>query len=155
MDVTGPGVSVVFVCEDGEGRILLARRGAGARDEPGAWDCGAGALEFGESFESAVAREVEEEYATVPQRIELCGVRNVVRADPPSHWVAVVFRVRVDPSAVVIGEPHKFDELGWFRPDELPAPLHSQLPATLALAGPDQSHRGMGRPPGTTESGAS
>jgi len=99
VDVTGPGVSVVFVCEDGEGRILLARRGAGARDEPGAWDCGAGALEFGESFESAVAREVEEEYAT--------------------------------------------------------APLHSQLPATLALTGPDQSHRGMGRPPGTTESGAS
>ena len=31
-----PDVSVVFVCHDGEGRILLARRGPGARDEPGA-----------------------------------------------------------------------------------------------------------------------
>jgi 8-oxo-dGTP pyrophosphatase MutT (NUDIX family) len=129
-----PAVSVVFLCHDSAGRILLARRSPGARDEPGAWDCGAGALEFGETFEAAVTREVTEEYATGPREIELCGVRNVLRADPPSHWVAVVFRVRVDPAAVSLGEPHKFDALGWFDPDDLPAPLHSQLPATLDLA---------------------
>ena len=72
-----------------------------------------------------------------------------------SHWGAVVFRVTVDPAAVRIGEPHKFDELGWFAPGDLPSPLHSQLPATLALTGPDQSQRGIGRPSGTTASGAS
>jgi 8-oxo-dGTP diphosphatase len=126
-------VSCVFVCHDDAGRVLLARRSAGARDEPGAWDCGAGALEFGESFEQAVTREVTEEYATAPLAIDLLGVRNVVRDDPPSHWVAVIFAVLVDPAAVRIGEPHKFDELGWFTPDALPAPLHSQLPATLAV----------------------
>ena len=125
---------MVFVCDDGDGRVLLARRGSGARDEPGAWDCGAGALEFGETFEAAVRREVTEEYATAPLDVRLCGVRNVLRADPPSHWVALVFRVRVDPAAAAIGEPHKFDALGWFRPDALPAPLHSQLAATLAVA---------------------
>ena len=126
-----PDVSVVFVCHDGNGRILLARRGPGARDEPGSWDCGAGALEFGETFEQAVTREVEEEYAAVPLEIELRGVRNVLRGD--SHWVAVVFRVRVDPAAVSIGEPHKFDALGWYRPGDLPAPPHSQLRATLDI----------------------
>jgi 8-oxo-dGTP pyrophosphatase MutT (NUDIX family) len=126
-----PDVSVVFVCHDGAGRILLARRSPGARDEPGSWDCGAGALEFGETFEQAVTREVGEEYATVPAQIELRGVRNVLRGD--SHWVAVVFRVLVDPAAVSIGEPHKFDAIGWYRPDELPTPLHSQLPATLQI----------------------
>ena len=126
-----PRVSCVFVCHDGDGRILLARRSAGARDEPGRWDTGAGALEFGESFDAAVTREVREEYAAEPQQITTLGVRNVVR--PDSHWVALVFAVRVDPAAVRIGEPHKFDELGWFTPDRLPAPLHSQLPATLAL----------------------
>jgi 8-oxo-dGTP diphosphatase len=131
--VRTPGVSCVFVCHDGAGRILLARRSAGARDETGAWDCGAGALEFGESFDAAVSREVGEEYATAPLEITQLGVRNVVRADPPSHWVAVVFAVRVDPAAVSLGEPHKFDELGWFRPDALPSPLHSQLPPALAL----------------------
>jgi hypothetical protein len=60
-------------------------------------------------------------------------VRNVIRKDPPSHWVAVVFAVRVDPAAVAIGEPQKFDALGWFTRDNLPNPMHSQLAPTLAL----------------------
>jgi len=126
-----PEVSVVFVCQDGGGRILLARRGPGARDEPGSWDCGAGALEFGETFEQAVTREVGEEYATEPLRIDQAGVRNVLR--PDSHWVAVVFRVLVDPATVAIGEPDKFDALGWFDPGALPTPVHSQLRATLDI----------------------
>jgi 8-oxo-dGTP diphosphatase len=131
---TGPSVSCVFVCHDGEGRVLLARRGSGARDEPGTWDCGAGALEYGESFEPAVAREVREEYRARALEIETIGVRSVVRGHPvESHWVAVVFAVRVDPAEVSIGEPHKFDELAWSTPDALPSPRHSQLPATLAL----------------------
>jgi 8-oxo-dGTP diphosphatase len=128
-----PSVSCVFVCHDGAGRILLARRSAQARDEPGAWDCGAGALEFGETFEAAVTREVGEEYVAAPREIRQLGVRNVLRDDPPSHWVAVVFAVRVDPAEVRIGEPHKFDDLAWFTANELPSPLHTQLPATLAL----------------------
>ena len=128
-----PRVSCVFICHDGAGEILLARRSAGARDEPGTWDCGAGALEFGETFEAAVTREVKEEYAVTPREITLLGVRNVVRAEPLSHWVAVVFAVQVDRDGVAIGEPHKFDELGWFALDGLPAPLHSQLPETLEI----------------------
>lgn len=128
-----PKVSCVFVCHDSAGRLLLARRSAGARDEPGRWDCGAGALEFGETFEAAVTREVTEEYRAAPLAITQAGVRNVLRDDPPSHWVAVVFAVLVDPAAVAIGEPHKFDRLGWFRPGELPTPLHSQLGPTLAM----------------------
>ena len=128
-----PRVSCVFVCHDSAGRLLLARRSAGARDEPGRWDCGAGALEFGETFEAAVTREVSGEYRAVPLAITQAGVRNVLRDDPPSHWVAVVFAVLVDPAAVAIGEPHKFDRLGWFDPGDLPAPLHSQLAPTLEL----------------------
>jgi 8-oxo-dGTP pyrophosphatase MutT (NUDIX family) len=126
-----PAVSVVFICHDARGRVLLARRGAGARDEPGTWDTGAGALEHGESFADAVRREVREEYTADALDVETIGVRNVLRDG--SHWVAVVNAVHVDPAAVAIGEPHKFDELGWFALDELPVPLHSQLAETLAL----------------------
>jgi 8-oxo-dGTP diphosphatase len=126
-----PVVSCVFVCHDGRGRVLLARRGAGARDEPGSWDTGAGALEHGESFADAVRREVREEYTAEALDVETIGVRNVLRGG--SHWVAVVNAVRVDPAAVAIGEPHKFDELGWFALDALPQPMHSQLPATVQM----------------------
>jgi 8-oxo-dGTP pyrophosphatase MutT (NUDIX family) len=126
-----PAVSCVFVCYDRDRRVLLARRGAGARDEPGTWDTGAGALEHGESFAEAVRREVREEYCADALDVETIGVRNVLRDG--SHWVAVVNAVRVDPAVVAIGEPHKFDELGWFRRAALPSPLHSQLEPTLAL----------------------
>lgn len=141
-----PAVSCVFVCHDGAGRVLLARRSAGARDEPGTWDCGAGALEFGESFERAVAREVYEEYGVRPLDIERIGVRNVLRGDPvDSHWVAVVFAVRVERDEVTIGEPHKFDALDWFAPHALPVPLHSQCGATLELFGMGARGRWPGR----------
>lgn len=94
-------------------------------------------MEFGESFEAAVAREVREEYATEALDTTVLGVRNVLRGEPvDSHWVAVVCAVRVDPATVAIGEPDKFDALGWFTPDQLPTPRHSQLDATLALVEP-------------------
>jgi 8-oxo-dGTP diphosphatase len=131
--LTAPTVSCVFVCHDAAGRILLARRSAGARDEPGTWDTGAGALEHGETFEEAVTREVREEYTATPLAIKTIGARNILRGSPVSHWVAVVFAVEVDPAQVMIGEPHKFDALDWFTPDALPHPHHSQLPQTLAL----------------------
>ncbi|UQA96340.1 NUDIX hydrolase [Streptomyces halobius] len=141
-----PQVSCVFVCHDGDGRVLLARRSAGARDEPGTWDCGAGALEFGETFEAAVMREVREEYGVRPLDIERIGVRNVLRGDPVvSHWVALVFAVRVAPDAVAIGEPHKFDALEWFAPDALPSPLHSQCGESLALFAAAGVEQGPGR----------
>ncbi|MGW4425828.1 NUDIX domain-containing protein [Streptosporangium sp. NPDC004631] len=145
-----PAVSCVFVCHDGHGRILLARRGGGARDEPGTWDCGAGALEYGESFETAVAREVREEYSARALRIETIGVRNILREEPVSHWVAVIFAVEVDPAEVAIGEPHKFDELGWFEPDGPPGPPHSQLSETLVLFGTwqERGSHGHGSPAG-------
>ncbi|MFJ6751085.1 NUDIX domain-containing protein [Streptomyces sp. NPDC091266] len=140
-----PRVSCVFVCHDGAGRVLLARRGRGARDEPGTWDCGAGALEFGETFEAAVTREVGEEYGARPLAIERIGVRNVLRGDPVvTHWVAVVFAVRVLPGEVAIGEPEKFDALEWFAPDALPAPLHSQCVRSLELFAAAAGRAGTG-----------
>ncbi|MGW0665169.1 NUDIX domain-containing protein [Streptodolium elevatio] len=147
MTARQPSVSCVFVCHDGAGRILLARRGPGARDEAGAWDCGAGALEFGETFEAAVTREVREEYVALPSEIRSLGVRNVLRGDPvESHWVAVVFAVRVDPGEVAVGEPHKFDALDWFAPDRLPEPVHSQLAETLRMLPDDLAPRDVPRP---------
>ncbi|MGN6030953.1 MAG: NUDIX domain-containing protein [Thermomicrobiales bacterium] len=129
----GPSVSCVFICHDGAGRILLARRSPGARDEHGAWDTGAGGIEIGETFEEAVSREVMEEYGATAQEITLLGVRNVIRHDPLTHWVALVFAVRIDPAEARIVERHKFDAIDWFTPDALPTPLHSQTPDSLAL----------------------
>jgi hypothetical protein len=39
----------------------------------------------------------------------------------------------VDREKAKIGEPHKFDDIGWFTLSTLPAEVHSQLPKFLEL----------------------
>lgn len=114
---------------------MLHRRTQACRDEAGTWDCGGGVLEFGETPHDAVRREVAEEYGARALRIRALGVRNVLRDEGacPTHWVAFVFDVLVDPSEVTIGEPEKMACLDWFRLDRLPEPLHSQLRCHLEL----------------------
>ena len=124
------GVNCVFWCHDSDGKILLHKRSQNCRDERGAWDAGGGAMEFGETFEKAVRREVKEEYGTEPLKVEYVGTRNVLRKNhegKPTHWVKNLHWVLVDPNEVKIGEPRKMDEIGWFSVDNLPQPLHSQM----------------------------
>lgn len=132
---THPAVCVVFICHDGNGRILLGRRGPQARDEHGTWDCGGGAFEHGETFEQAVTREVYEEYGATARDIEFLGVNNVIRSggSGTTHWVALVHAARVDPAAVDIRDTGEVDAVGWYTLGALPTPLHSQLVGDLEL----------------------
>ena len=43
--------------------------------------------------------------------------------------------VAIDKEKVKNGEPHKFDEIGWFTLDNLPQPPHSQLAHEIELFG--------------------
>jgi hypothetical protein len=50
-----------------------------------------------------------------------------------THWLCMIFLVEVNPDFVVNNEPHKFDELKWFRLDNLPTPLHPLAPIEVRL----------------------
>jgi 8-oxo-dGTP diphosphatase len=131
------GVSATFVIHDGQGRVLLQKRGANARDEQGRWDVGGGAIEFSESIDEAVKREIQEELCTEPLDITFLTAYDAHRQlsdGTPTHWIALVHVVRVDPAKVKIGEPHKIDEIGWFTHNNLPQPLHSQFWRSYQLA---------------------
>lgn len=130
------GISASFVVHDGNGRVLLQKRGPKARDERGRWDVGGGAIEFGETIEDAVRREIKEELLTDPLEIEFMTVYDAHREfeGQPTHWVAIIHAVKVDPSKVGIGEPHKISEIGWFTSDKLPKPLHSQFNKSYSIA---------------------
>lgn len=127
------GVCVVYLCHDGQGNVLMAKRSARARDEQGRWDIGGGGLEFGDSIEETLRKEIKEEYCADVREFEFLGYRDVHRQHDgnPTHWIALDFKVLVDKKQVKNGEPHKFDALEWFRLDALPSPLHSQLPTFL------------------------
>lgn len=123
------GVTCAFWCHDGAGRVLMAKRSANCRDEQGMWDCGGGAMEFGETFEDTVRREVKEEYGVESLAVEYMESANVLREHNGrrTHWVKNVFWVLVDPKQVINNYPEKIDQIEWFTLDALPSPLHSQI----------------------------
>ncbi len=127
------GVSVVYFCHDGKGNILFAKRSQNARDEKGIWDIGGGGVEFGWSVEQTLRKEIKEEYNAEVLSFEFLGFRDVHRFHEsiPTHWIALDYKVLIDPTNVKIGEPHKFDEIGWFTLGNLPKPQHSQFPGFL------------------------
>ncbi|RJP43599.1 NUDIX domain-containing protein [Candidatus Parcubacteria bacterium] len=124
-----PGVSIVYFCHDGEGSFVLAKRSKNARDEHGRWDIGGGGLEFGVTVEETLRKEIKEEYDAEILAYEFLGFRDVHRKHDgkPTHWIALDFKVLVPHNEVRNAEPHKFDAVEWFRMDNLPSPLHSQL----------------------------
>lgn len=123
------GVNCTFWCHDGNEKVLLHKRSQQCRDEQETWDCGAGSMEFGESFEQAVRREILEEYGVEPLEITYVATENVIRHhnNRKTHWIKNIHWVLVDSIKVKNNEPEKIDEIGWFDLDKLPSPLHSQV----------------------------
>ena len=125
------GVCVVFYCHDGKGNFLLNKRTKYCRDEHGKWDPGGGGVNFGEPILKALQREIKEEYCVDILEVEFLGVRDVHRVDEKdrkTHWLSIDYKVLVDRKKVKNGDPKKHDKIGWFTLDNLPKPIHSQLP---------------------------
>lgn len=128
------GISVVFYCHDGKGNFIMGKRSKTTRDERGRWDPGGGAIEFGETAEKALMREIKEEYGTDVLEFEFLGYRDPHRIDQDgnkTHWVCLDFKALIDKKKVKNTAPKDHDEIGWFKLDNLPKPVHSQLPKFL------------------------
>ncbi len=122
-----------YMCHDGQGNFVMNKRSINCRDEHGAWDFGGGGLDFGDSVEQTLKKEIKEEYCVDLTRFEFLGYSDLFREmkGVKTQWVSLLFLVELDRSNVQNGEPHKFDEIGWFRLNELPKPLHSMIPQQL------------------------
>lgn len=123
------GITTPFYCVDGNGKLLLHKRSKACRDEHGTWDAGGGQLEFGETPEEGVLREVLEEYGCKGEILRSIPALTVLREHEgrQTHWLALPFIIKVNPIEVRINEPHKVDDMGWFSLGDLPSPLHSAL----------------------------
>ena len=129
------GVAVVFLCHDGDGNFLLSKRGVNSRDEHGTWDPGGGSVEFGDTIEDTLRKEILEEYCTDVLDYEFLGYRDVHREHEgkKTHWVVLDFKVLISKGTAKNGEPHKLDAVDWFTLGNLPTPVHSQFPHFLEL----------------------
>jgi len=121
------GITVSYMCHDGKGNFLLNKRSVNCRDEHGTWDFGGGSIDFGDSIEDTLKKEIREEYCVETVNYEFLGYLDLFREmdGVKTHWVSLEFLVEVDREKVKNGEPHKFEELGWFRLNNLPTPAHS------------------------------
>jgi len=127
------GVTIVYFCHDGNGNFLLNKRSENCRDEHNTWDPGGGGLDFDDTVENTLRKEIKEEYCTDVLSYDFLGFRDVHREHngKKTHWIALDFKVLIDRVKAQNGEPHKFTEIGWFTIDKLPSPPHSQFPYFL------------------------
>jgi len=131
------GISVVFYCHDGNNNFLFQKRSQHCRDQKGTWDCGGGKLEFGESPQEALMRELKEEYGCSGQiEIILPPISFLEKFDQQDkHWIVLPHIVRVNREEVKICDERSIEEIGWFKLASLPQPLHISIKKELELYG--------------------
>jgi 8-oxo-dGTP diphosphatase len=130
------GNAAVVICHDGEGRYLLEYRSDKCRDEHFTWSpVGSGGIEFGDTIEETIHREVKEECNAEVFDIEFLGVREVFRENNghKTHWIQFDYKARISTDNIQIKEPDKCLKLEWFRLEDFPKPLHSQFPVFIEM----------------------
>ena len=121
IDYIGVGVGAIIL--DESGRLFLARRGEGARNERELWEFPGGAVEFGERLEDALAREMREEFGVQIVVGELLDVVDHILPAEGQHWVSPTYLCRIRSGEPRILEPNKCSAIGWFLPGEIPQDL--------------------------------
>lgn len=124
---------------DGDGRLLLARRGR--EPKSGLWDAPGGFVEEGEHPLRTLVRELREETGLEVEPGELAGVWMDWYGDGPDaeSTLALYWHARV-----VGGEAAPADdvsELRWFAPDELPGEGEISFPSVAAAIAAWRSSR--------------
>ncbi len=113
------GIATPFYCNDGNGLFLFQK-------EKGTWSPGSGKLDFGQTLEESVLREIKEEYGcrgTIQEQLPAHSVR-YMHDGKKRYWLSIPFFVKVNPKEVKNNEPEYIAEIGWFSLDALPKPLH-------------------------------
>lgn len=118
-----PKVVVIALIED-DGRVLLGRRDI----EPGRglWGLPGGYVDWNEHPQDAVVRECSEEMGVEVEPLELLTVQHIVLDD--EGIVFLPYRARLIGGAPAAGD--EVQEVGWFRPNDLPPlafPSHRQV----------------------------
>lgn len=111
-DYIGVGVGAAILNDRQE--VLLSLRGSQARNERGKWEIPGGKVEWGETFEQAIVREVKEELGIEIEVIELLGLFDHILPDEKQHWVSPTFICKIISGEPCVLEPEKCEQVGWF-----------------------------------------
>ena len=130
------GIAVGFYCHDGNGFFVFHKRSENCRDERGTWTNGGGKLEFGESPETALLREIKEEYGcdgVIERTLPPQSFFQTLPDGTGKHWITLPYIVRVSRDEAKLNEPESMTEIGWFRLNDVPEPLHTATARELRV----------------------
>ena len=114
----------VMVMKDG--RVLLGKRKSS--HGAGEWAWPGGHLEYMESYESCVRREVQEETGMEVKNIRFLRLYNL-KEYAPKHYVDLGFVADWAAGEPRVMEPEKCERWEWFDVDRLPSPLFATVPS--------------------------
>ncbi|MFZ4894433.1 NUDIX hydrolase [Plantibacter sp. Mn2098] len=113
-----------------EGRIMLLQR---LRDpEAGCWGLPGGKIDWMETVEHAIRREVEEELGIELGTTTLLCVVDHFEPELGQHWISPVHLATDFTGEPQLREPEKHAAFAWFALDSLPTELTSSTTAALA-----------------------
>lgn len=121
----------VFAIIERDGRYLLARRA----DIPW-WNLPGGGLEYDETLEQGLAREVREEIGAQIEIARLVGVYS----KPRKREVVFTFHCALAPGSPVPSRSEEVREVAWFLPKDFPTnllPKHRERLADALLQRPE------------------
>lgn len=119
MQTIGVGVGAVIWNEAGE-LLLFQRKKA---PEVGHFSIPGGKVDWMETIEEAVVREIEEELGVKVSINTLLGVTNHRLPEEGIHYIAPTFHVEIEAGELVNREPEKHGHLAFYPLDQLPQPL--------------------------------
>src|SRR6266566_1501358 len=112
IDYIGVGVGAAIFNK--EGKLFITLRGKEAKNERGKWEIPGGSVEYGETFEQAIKREIKEELGIEIKIIELLGICDHIIPQEHQHWVSPTYICKIVRGEPKILEPHKCEQFGWF-----------------------------------------
>lgn len=112
------GVGVGALIFNNEGKLLLSLRGPLAKNERGKWEIPGGAIEFGETLEEGLKREMKEEIGVEIEVIKMLQVADHILPEEGQHWVSPTYLCKIVKGTPEIKEPGKCDRLDWFSIEE-------------------------------------
>lgn len=102
-------------------KVLLGKRKS-AHGE-GTWGFPGGHLEFMETFEQCVVRELQEETSMKVKNIHFGSLTNDFFVNEKKHYITVYMLADYTKGKAVVMEPDKCEKWEWFSWDTLPTPL--------------------------------
>jgi len=116
-----------------DGKLLFGERGEACETGKDLYACPGGRMDYGETPEDGILRELFEETTLIGKKENLKFLRYCNEFFPESgkHYVGLVFMISEFEGEPIVTEPDKCKGWEWFSPDDLPDNMFCGVKETI------------------------